>query len=424
MRCPICESTDKWLNVDNVRLKKENMCMCEGCGFVSYPTKYKTEEEIKKHYRKEYRPGPQAPSLFTGERKLQYHEFFLSKPVFDKWREKGIDAPVVGEIGSAHGMFLNWIKGHFPKADIHGTELTETYRRVAFHEYGIKLEEDFDMTKKYDLITSYHVLEHQLDPDKKLTEYAACLKDDGIFYLSVPVWFRDASNSATGGFDIEYYWAPDHINCWSVEHLEHLIAKAGLEIIEKNEDIYGQTYLLKKGNHAGVVKTNFEYKKYLKIAENIFACWKYIQENKTKEAIEIFPNCPAAWINHYELNRSKFHQNKEEFNKFFEQGIKSCPNSADILMFTGDVFSRYERYDESYELLSQALNKKPNNPTIIMGIANCFRMKAKQAKEENLRKEYLGKSINLLRFVMATSNEMFPQALTWVYQDEASLPID
>lgn len=422
MRCAICDAND-WINVDEVRLKKEDMCMCKGCGFVGYPSKYKSEEEIKAHYRTEYRPGPQAPSLFTGERKLQYHAFFLGNNLFKDWGTRGITAPVIGEIGSAHGMFLNWIKGLYPEADIHGTELTETYRRVAFHEYGIKLDEDFDMSKKYDLITSYHVLEHQLDPDKKLSQYAACLKDDGVFYLSVPVWFRDASNSATGGFDIEYYWAPDHINCWSVEHLEYLIAKAGLEITFKNEDIYGQTYLLKKTTKT-IMKPKFDYKKYLEIAKKIYKTWQLLQENKTKEAVEEYPNCPAAWVNHYELNRAMFHKNKAEFDKFLKQCVQSCPNSADTLMFAGDVLSRYERYEESYDLLSKALNKKPNNPTIIMGLANCYRMRAMKSKDKKEKIELLNKSINLVRFVMSSSTEMMPQALTWSYRDQAEIPIE
>jgi len=420
MRCPVCDKKE-WKNVDHVRLKKSDMEQCQGCGYISYPKKYKSEEEIKAHYRTEYRPGPQASALFTGERKLQYHSFFLNN-LFKEWEEKGKDTPVIGEIGCATGMFLNWVRDRFPQADIHGTELTETYRLVAFHEFGLKLAEEFDTSKKYDLIASYHVLEHQIDPDLRLAEYAACLKDDGLFYLSAPVWFRDGTNSATGGFDIEYYWAPDHINCWAEEHLEFIIAKAGLEIIYKNDDIYGNTYLLKKTTKT-TMRPSFDVKKYLNLAERIFKCWQLINENKTTAAIETFPNCPSAWINHYELNRANFHKSREEFDKFIKMSVDCCPNSSDTLMFAGDVLSRYERYDESYECLTKALNKKPNNPTIIMGLSNCYRMKAKKSNDPKVKEELLRKSINLLRFVIATSTEMMPQAISWIYQDEAQLEV-
>jgi 2-polyprenyl-3-methyl-5-hydroxy-6-metoxy-1,4-benzoquinol methylase len=174
MTCIICEGNN-WENIDHLKLKKVGMHMCKGCGFVSYPDKYKSEEEIKEHYRKSYRPAPQVGNLFTGERKLQYHSMFL-EGLLSSWKERGITSPDVCEIGSAYGMFLNWFKSQVPDAKISGTELTESYRRVAFHEYGIELEEDFDNSKKYDMIVSYHVLEHQIAADKKLKEYAENIK--------------------------------------------------------------------------------------------------------------------------------------------------------------------------------------------------------------------------------------------------------
>ncbi len=233
MRCIVCDHTE-WKNVDQVRIKPQGLSQCTHCGFFSYPDKYKTEEEIKEHYRKEYRGAPTVHNALTGERKLHYHDSFLS-PLFQSWKEQGLTNPVIGEIGSAMGMFLNWIKQQIPGAEVHGTELTTTFRRVAKHEFGIDLVEDFDFTKQYDMIASYHVLEHQLDADVMLKKYRDCLKDSGVMYLSTPVWFREALNFGAPGFDIEYYWAPDHINAWSEGHLEYIIQKAGLQIIFKND---------------------------------------------------------------------------------------------------------------------------------------------------------------------------------------------
>lgn len=275
MRCFICDETNKWKNVDNFRMKSQKlnektkklepvgMEICMSCGVVSFPSRYQSPEAIKEYYRNSYRAAPSSAGLFTGERKLQYHEFFL-KPLFESWKEAGITKPVIGEIGSAFGMFLNWVRGKFPEADLHGTELTKTYRRIAYHEYGLKLEEDFDTSKKYDLIVSYHVLEHQVDPDKMLKQYADCLKETGVFYLACPIWFREIANGASvPGFDLDYYWAPDHINSWSEKHLEYLIAKAGLEIVYKNDDIYGNTYILKRTTKEAV-KPEFNPEENLK----------------------------------------------------------------------------------------------------------------------------------------------------------------
>jgi SAM-dependent methyltransferase len=422
MRCPICDTENKWTNIDHLRLKKQGLALCATCGFGSYPGKIKSEEEIKEYYRKEYRPGPQANNLFTGERKLQYHAMFLT-PLFEEWKKAGLNAPVVGEIGGAMGMCLNWVKQQFPEADIHGTELTETFRRVAYHEYGIKLVEDFDTSKKYDLIISYHVLEHQAEPDKMLTQYLSCLNDNGVMYLSAPIWFREASNGAAGGFDIEYHWHPDHINCWGDEHLDHLISKAGGEIIMKNNAVYGNTYLIKKTSATNMVQPNWSAKPYLDLAERFFKSWQFIQENKTELAIDQHKNCPAAWVNHYELNRQHFHKNRELFDNFFADANKSCTNSADIPMFHGDVLTRYERYDDALEAFRLALSRKPNNPTILMGISNCYRMKAEREKDQAKKDELLNRSINVLRLIMTTSTEMLPQAISWAYVDESKMSV-
>lgn len=418
MNCPIC-SKNNWKNIDHLRLKKVDMCICESCGFVSYPSKYKTEDEIKDHYRKSYRNPPQASALFTGERKLQYHEFFL-KNIFDTWKELGLESPVVGEIGAAYGLLLNSIRQKFPNADIHGTELTQTYRRVAYHEFGLDLKEDFDTSKKYDLIISYHVLEHQLDPDKKMQEYVSCLKDNGLFYLACPIWFRDAHCGAVGNFDIDDYWAPDHINSWSEEHLEHLLHKAGLEIIYKNDDIYGNTYILKKATKP-YVSVKFDAEKYLKIAERMFKAFIHIQENNHAMAIETYSNCPSAWVGHYEFNRANFHKNKEELDKYLDQAIEACPNTSDALMFAADVLTRYERYDDAYEKLIRAMAKKPNSPNILLAMANCFRKKAEKEKDSAKRDRFLKESININRFLMNVSTEFLPQAISWAYYDESQL---
>lgn len=422
-KCPVCETVGHFKNVDEHRVKKVGMHQCQTCGVVQYPEKYKTEEEILEYYRNDYRQAPQAANVFTGERKMQYHVNFLT-PLFDEWKKAGIDAPVIGECGAAIGMFLSWVRDVFPRADINGTELTKTYRRVAKWFYNIDLVEKLDFSKKYDLIATYHVLEHQFNPDEELKKYADALKDSGIVYLSCPIWFRDASNSAVGGFDLEYYWAEDHINAWSEEHLEHIIERAGLEILTKDTEVYGNTYILKKAkNKKPVQEKKWDMNFYSTAIPKIKECWLHIQENRTALAIEVWRNCPAAWVNHYELNRKQFHERPQELERFLKDMDAACPNSADALVFIGDVLTRYERYDEAREVIKRALKRKPNSPSILMSLANTYRMKGRKANDQKEKIENTKIAADISTLVMDTSTEMKPQAMSWLFQDLAAIEL-
>lgn len=422
MRCIVCNG-DKWTNVDQFRIKPSGMHQCDSCGFVSYPEKYKSYEEIRDYYRASYRQAPNISNLTSGERKLWYHERVL-RPLIEEWKKAGLK-PVVGEIGSAMGMFLKWMTEQID-CEVHGTEWTTSYRRVAYHEFGIKLDEEFDFSRKYDLIASYHVLEHQQDADEWLKKYLDCLSPNGVMYLSTPIWFRELANFGAQGFDIEYYWHPDHINAWSEEHLEHIIARAGASILFKNTDIYGNTYLLKAGPKEVTTTATREWNngKYRGDLEKIFTCWKLIQENKTAAAIEAWPNCITAWINHFELHRTQFNKDKPEMNRFLNQMVHACPNSSDAYTMAADVAARYEDYDGAYDLFSKAAVKKPNNPTLLMGMANARRQKALRTKDPKEKVSLLTESLEISRAIRASSIEMANQITTWIYHDEALLPME
>jgi len=99
MECIVCKSND-WENVDKYRIKPEGMSICKSCGFVSYPSKWKSQEEIKQHYRNDYRTHPTSNNVFTGQRKVHFHNHFLTS-VFKEWAESGKKSPNVFESGAA-----------------------------------------------------------------------------------------------------------------------------------------------------------------------------------------------------------------------------------------------------------------------------------------------------------------------------------
>lgn len=429
MRCCICESTDKWKCVDEYRVIAKGMHICMGCGFVSYPSLYKTEKEIIEFYRQDYRRKPSIGNLYTGNRKLLFHDIFL-RPVFDEWKKKGIEAPVIGEVGSAYGLFLNWIRAtFFPKAELHGTELTTGFKRVAFHEYGLNLKDDLDPNVKYDMICSYKVAEHQMDVDKKLLQYKNMLKEDGLLYISVPTWFDRLTNFGMDGtIDLEYYYDPSHINVWTRKLFESLLKKVGLEVIKYNDTLYGDTYLCKRNDElmleARAVETP---SKVIEMMAKIKKAYEHFSKHEYKEAIEAWPRFPLGWANYYENNRALFHKNgnpnfEDIFNHFCKPFLELCPTEVDAYRFAADLNMRYDRYPHAIEYLQKALSMRDNTPVLLSMLSHCFYQLALKEQNQAKKNDLILTARNIQKHIAKIDLQSVPEAINWIYAYSAELP--
>lgn len=426
MICPVCRDPNgQWTNVDKYRLKPEEMCVCETCGFCSYPKRYKSKSEIVEYYKQEYRAAPNITAIYTGERKLQYHGHFLGE-ILAGWRES--KKPVlVTDIGSAAGIFLNWVKHQVPQAELMGVELTTSYVRNAWHLYGIRSYDEFDDTKKYDLISSYKSLEHILDPDVELARYIAALKDDGYLYLAVPLWFEALKNFGLGGFDIEYYYSPNHINTWTRKHVEGLIKVAGGEIVKENNTYYEATYLIRRNESLKTSDRSVCYEK----PDHIKNCLRLVfeaneawQTGDVKRALETWPNFPPLWSVYYEGNRAKFDELGFDglYNEVCLKAIESCPDEADVHFLAADICARYEQYEKAIEHLKVANDLRPNLPNVFNLLMNCYRTLGKKAKDPKVKLKWWEQSRHAAKILGDISSQAKPEAITWIMFDNANIP--
>ena len=426
MKCCIC-GTDDWKNVDEFRDKPAGMAMCNGCGFISYPAQWKSEEDLKEFYRKDYRKPPTIQNLHTGQRKLHFHNAFL-KEIFKVWAETGKEAPVVGEIGAAFGMFLNFVRDQFPKADLNGTELTKSFRRNAYHEFGLNLTEELDLTKKYDLISSYKVAEHQCDIDKYLRQYVEALKPDGVLYISVPTWLGRLNNFGAPGFTLEYYYHPNHINVWTRKLFETLLKKVGAKIVKYDGSMYDDTYLCVRDDELmkeePVYEDPTEILKRLtrvKKAGDAFAASRY------DEAIEAWPDFPDAHAHRYETRRAEFHKLGFDGIKkeVFDVALKCCPGSPEIYYLIGDVSWRYERFHDAVLAFEQMLILRPANTSALHNLAKCHRSIGLAAfVQGEIGKGFQGtaKARNIMKYLREVSAADEVEAVNRIYDDNAKLP--
>lgn len=423
MACPNCKN-DKWEPVDFARIKPAGMAICTDCGMVSYPNKWKTTEEIKKHYRGSYRPPPTHNNCFSGERKNHFHHAFLDS-LFKEWVAKGITKPKILEVGAAFGFALNWFKTLFPEAEIYGTELTTSFRRNAHHEFGINLTEEIDTSIKYDLIMSYKVLEHQLSPELEMEKYREILAEDGRFYISVPTWFNSLYNFGLNGFDLEYYYDPNHVNVWTTKMFEGMLANAGFEILKENQIIYASTYLCKVNRDligSPVYKNKPEEIKQamgaIKVAYMAFLDGNYA------EARKIAPDYPQAWISDMEMNRKEmatigWPAFKE---KWVDAFIKACPNSPDAFITATDFAMRAEQFKDALDYCEKALVAKPMNPVSLHAMCMIMREMAMKAKDPKEKMHYWLEAGSVARHLRNVSTQHWREATDLIYLFNSKVP--
>lgn len=425
MRCLVCDKND-WENVDRFRLKQEGMSLCKFCGFVSYPAKWQEKEKVLEFYRKQYRAAPTVDNLYQGQRKLNYHAEFLNAPVIDVWKQAKKEDPVICDIGAAYGLVLGWFKKLFPKADLNGTELTLSYRRNAYHEFGVELTEDFDESKTYDFISSYKVAEHMLDVDLELKRYRFALKPDGFLYISVPTWFNRLHNFGATGFSIEYYYAPAHVNVWTREHFEALLKKVGFKIILENHAYYDDTYLCIPCEPEAVKFESLpspdkikEWMEKIKIADE--CC----QKKNFQAAIDYWPNFPVARRALYEYHRKELHDSgiEEIIAKIVKPWIELDPDSNEAWTLGADLYMRYGQYEKGLRYLKEALTRKPKCEAILTAIGNCYRELAKRCNDADQSVRYTIDARNIMRFLKDSNLSAFGTGTTWIYNDNANIPM-
>lgn len=430
MRCPICATVGNFENVDKFRIKPENMCVCKTCGFITYPSKYKDKEKLIEFYKKDYRGRPPVvTSIFQGEKKCMYHDLFL-RDILDKWKSDGRKITVT-DVGCAFGMTLDWIKQLFKDQIelIYGVELTESYVRNAYHLFGISCRDDFDDSKLHDLIISYKSHEHILDPDIEMVRYLSSLKPDGYLYYSVPTWFDALENFGTAGFDLEYYYSPNHVNVWTRKQVEAMIKFCGGEIVRENHTIYGNTYLIKRVSKPTLDKRSAAFEDFNEIKEKlnkIFSAFEAYQVHDFDSALTIWPNFPSAHRGRYEFRRADY--DKQGFDWIYENivktALKSCPNKIEAEHLAADICMRYSKFDLAVKHLEASNLLTPNNPTTFSMLANCFAAMANQATDEAEKINFLKQAKRCVELMKETNRGAFQESVNLIMMYNSKLPID
>lgn len=363
-RCYVCEGSS-WHSMGNMHAQSE-IVVCKTCGNVAHRVDVSKEAELKEFYRHKYRPAPTHMNLLTTGHKRVYIGRFLQKLLDERDPKKTGRPMITGDVGCATGYIPAWLRSQGHKAT--GCELTVNYRRFAEAFYGIPVPEELEPKHRYDLITVYHVLEHLMEPDKKLAQWRALLADDGRMMISTPEWF-DTLEEASGGniASFENLFHKNHINLFSAVSLKNLFAKVGLEIVQEDHIQYGQTYLLKKCEPRPLnVMEPWEIQ--VDKLERTKKAILYHTSGRHELALDSWKRFPEAWI---ALAHGKESKDPEKQRDIFERALAVLPDNMRLALAYATWLYMREDNAAALKVYQMISDVKPNE-TVSIFTGYCY----------------------------------------------------
>jgi len=148
------------------------------------------------------------------------------------------------ELGSSSGFLLKALEKEFPNIDIYGIEPSEKHQDYA-KKIGLKVYSNMEELgeKKFDLILSYFVLEHILEPQKWLFELKQKANNNAYFVAIVPNLNEALVKVYEDKNYNEFVWQLPHVSYFSDKSFEILLAR----IFNKSTIYHLQRYTL--SNH-------------------------------------------------------------------------------------------------------------------------------------------------------------------------------
>ena len=136
------------------------------------------------------------------------------------------------EIGSGHGFFLEIMKTN--GFDIIGYDISKEQRKKSkkitnVPVYDVNMSEKISLGNKFDIVISFHTLEHIADPITLLKNIKKLLKPKGKILIEVPN--SDDFHLKLNRFYKEFYWERAHIHYFNPKILKNVIQKSSFKNI-------------------------------------------------------------------------------------------------------------------------------------------------------------------------------------------------
>ncbi|MBI9050419.1 MAG: methyltransferase domain-containing protein [Anaerolineaceae bacterium] len=231
--CDICGSKENFplYNRDRNNEKVLNV-VCKQCGFV-YVTNKENDDEIKDTYADGSFSISARGSISPSKEKIRYSDN-MAWNRFNTYVSLLVEhnLPKSGrllEIGCGIGSFIRYMQGF--GFEVKGIEPDPGYADFGEEHNFVPILSDFyeDVNFReyqFDLVFSFHVLEHVLSPTSFLIKARKELKEDGLIFIEVPCIERPNDGKLKS-----FFWK-SHIQTFSKNTLSGLLNKIGFEVVD------------------------------------------------------------------------------------------------------------------------------------------------------------------------------------------------
>lgn len=227
--CPLCNSTDIAVHLTatdyTTSLESFKLEKCNACNFV-FTNPRPTATAIGNYYQSE-----KYISHTDGGKGLLDKIYLVARRFTLNWKYNLINAEhPTGElldVGCGTGEFVSHMKSK--GWQVTGMEPSATAREKAAAKIEQAVYSNLDaVTKQFDVITLWHVLEHVHLLKETVTKIKSLLKPNGTIFIAVP------NHESPDAKAYKHYWAaydvPRHLWHFSKNTMEELVTEGGLKI--------------------------------------------------------------------------------------------------------------------------------------------------------------------------------------------------
>jgi SAM-dependent methyltransferase len=223
-QCPLCGSAESGTHIAFPRIPVDR---CGSCGFL-FSSRIMADEAMTRYYAES----------FGSERHRQGQ---IVNARINRWASRALLGDVMSagrslvDVGSGYGYFLDEVQKRFGMETV-GVELSQQEARHARERLKLDVRDSIAAAsvggkRRFDVVTSFEVIEHVPDPRSFVRELASLAKPGGHLLLMTDNFESDVVRKLGPGFP---KWIPhSHISHFGPSTLERLVSECGFAVRQR-----------------------------------------------------------------------------------------------------------------------------------------------------------------------------------------------